>query len=167
MNQTFRQSLLVAAAVIGMSGAVLAATPDPVVDAKPAVATVSSATGVAAKDDEHNLTARVEQRIVDLHAKLQITAAQQPQWDRFTGVMRANARHMVQGFDARVVMLPTMTATESMQSYAKMAADHADDMQQLVPAFSALYLTMSDDQKHTTDAVFLNEAHGGDPKQAG
>jgi hypothetical protein len=184
MSKSFRQTLLIATAIVGMTVVASAATPDPTPAPKattaqtsPAVpvaptaaapmAPVAPAAAAAVKDDDHNLTARVEQRITDLHAKLQITAAQQPQWDKFTEVMRANARHMVAGFDARVQAMPTMTAPESMQSYAKIAADHADDMQKLVPAFTALYLTMSDDQKHVTDKVFLDEAHGGDPKPAG
>ena len=170
MTRSFRQTLLIATAVLAMGSVALAATPDPV--AAPAVATTTppsagSAAAPAQKDDDHNLTVRIEQRITDLHAKLHITAAQQPQWDRFTDVMRTNARNMVQGFDARVLALPSMTAVDSMQSYATMSAAHADDMQKLVQPFKALYLTMSDDQKHTTDKVFLDEAHGGDPKIAG
>lgn len=166
MTRSFRQTLLIATAIVAMGSVALAATPDPV--AAPAIAATSPlATASAQKDDDHNLTVRIEQRITDLHAKLQITAAQQPQWDRFIDVMRANARNMVQGFDARVLALPSMTAVDSMQSYATMATAHADDMQKLVPAFKALYLTMSDDQKHVTDKVFLDEAHGGDPKIAG
>ena len=161
MFRSFRQSLLVATAMLALSAAALAATP-PTAAPPNAVATAP-----VLQDEDHNLTVRVEQRITDLHTKLQITAAQQPQWDRFTEIMRTNARNMVQGFDARVMALPGMTAPDSLQSYATMAASHAADMQTLVPAFKALYLTMSDDQKRVTDKVFLDEAHGGDVKAAG
>ena len=170
MFRSFRYTLLIATAAIGMSVVATAATPDPVAATTGAVtppAAGSPAAGMAMADKDPNLVGRVEQRITDLHAKLQITAAQQPQWDRFTAVMRDNARSMVQGFDARVEKLPTMTAPESMQSYAAMSMEHATEMQKLVPAFTALYATMSDAQKKVTDTVFLDEAHGGQPKAAG
>jgi hypothetical protein len=170
MFRSFRYTLLIATAAIGMSVVATAAVPDPVAATTGAVAPANVATpaaGAAPVDKDPNLVGRVEQRITDLHAKLQITAVQQPQWDRFAAVMRDNARSMVQGFDARVEKLPTMTAPESMQSYATMAMEHATEMQKLVPAFSALYATMSDAQKKVTDTVFLDEAHGGQPKAAG
>ena len=163
MYRSFRYTLLIATAAIGMSVVATAAVPDPV-----ATTTTSPVpAAVAPVDKDPNLVGRVEQRITDLHAKLQITAAQQPQWDRFTAVMRDNASSMVKGFDARVEKLPTMTAPESMQSYATMSMEHATEMQKLVPAFTALYATMSDAQKKVTDTVFLDEAHGGQPKAAG
>ncbi len=170
MTGSFRHTLLIATAAFSLSLAATAATPDPVAATTGAVAApavTAPASGAAMADTDPNLVGRVEQRITDLHAKLQITPAQQPQWDRFTMVMRENARSMVKGFDARVEKLPTMTAPESMQSYATMSMEHANEMQKLVPAFTALYATMSDAQKKVTDTVFLDEAHGGDPKAAG
>ena len=170
MLRLFRYTLLIATAAIGMSVVATAATPDPVATATGAATpakVASPVTGAAVADKDPNLVGRVEQRITDLHAKLQITAAHQPQWDRFAMVMRDSARRMVSGFDARVEKLPTMTAPESMQSYATMAMEHATEMQKLVPAFTSLYATMSDAQKKVTDTVFLDEAHGGEPKAAG
>lgn len=170
MYRSFRYSLLIATAAIGMSVVATAAVPDPVAATTavvpPAVVTTPVA-GMAPVDKDPNLVGRVEQRITDLHQKLQITAAQEPQWGRFAAVMRDNASNMVKGFDARVDKLPTMTAPESMQSYATMSMEHATEMQKLVPAFTALYATMSDAQKKVTDTVFLDEAHGGQPKAAG
>ena len=165
MFRSFRYTLLIATAAIGMSVVATAAVPDPVAATTGAVTPAKVADPTASNDP--NLVGRVEQRITDLHRKLQITPAQQPQWERFTAVMRDNARSMVRGFDARVEKLPTMTAPESMNSYAAMSMEHAVEMQKLVPAFTALYATMSDAQKKVTDTVFLDEAHGGEPKAAG
>jgi periplasmic protein CpxP/Spy len=109
----------------------------------------------------HDMVDNVEQRIADLHAKLQITTAQQPQWDQFIQVMRDNAQSMDQTFQHRVQTMPAMTATENMQSYAQLASTNAQDVQKLVPAFQALYDTMSDTQKRTADQVFRDDAHHG------
>jgi hypothetical protein len=107
------------------------------------------------------MVGKVEQRITDLHARLQITPAQQPQWEQFIQVMRDNAQSMDQTFQHRVEAMPTMTATENMQSYALFASTNAQDVQKLVPAFQALYDTMSDTQKRTADQVFRDDAHHG------
>ena len=101
---------------------------------------------------------KIEQRINDLHARLQISPAQQSQWDNVTRVMRDNAREMDATFQQRLQALPNMTAAENLQSYAKVAAEHAQDMQKLAPAFQALYDTMSDNQKRTADRVFRADA---------
>ena len=37
---------------------------------------------------------RTEQRLADLHSKLQITPAQEPQWQKFAQAMRDNGRKM-------------------------------------------------------------------------
>jgi methyl-accepting chemotaxis protein len=62
-----------------------------------------------------------------------------------------------------VQALPTMTAADNVKSYAEVSAEHAKEMQKLVPAFQALYDTMSDSQKHVADQVFRNDAKGITP----
>jgi hypothetical protein len=101
----------------------------------------------------------VEQRITELHAKLAITAAEQPQWDQFVQVMRDNATTMDATAKQRAQAMPTMTAAENMQSYASIAMEHAQDMQKMVPAFQALYSSMTDSQKRMADQVFRTDAH--------
>ena len=51
-----------------------------------------------------------------------------------------------------------MTALENLQSYAAVAAEHAQEVQKLVPAFQTLYDTMSDSQKRRADTVFRDDA---------
>ncbi len=72
--------------------------------------------------------------------------------------MREDAQTMDGVFQHRMQALPTMTAPEDMESYATIAQAHAQEMQKLVPAFEALYATMSDSQKHNADLVFRSGA---------
>jgi hypothetical protein len=101
----------------------------------------------------------VENRIRDLHSRLRITGAQQPQWDAFTQVMRENAAHMQQVFAERS-HLPAMSALDDLRSYAAIAEAHAEDMQRLVPAFQALYDALSPEQKRLADATFRQFQRG-------
>jgi len=100
----------------------------------------------------------IEQHIDRLHAQLQITPAQQQQWDQFAQVMRDNAANMRQAVEQRGTQLATMNAAQDMQSYAQLAEQHAQDMQKLSAAFQTLYDSMSSEQKQTADAVFRGRA---------
>jgi hypothetical protein len=157
---SFRQTVIATTAIIGVSAIATAAPPpagDPaaVHPSSPSVTQGQSGAG-------HNVAAKIELRITDLHAKLLISPAQQPQWDKFAQVMRDNARSMDEAFQQRVQVIPTMTAPANMASYAHVAEDHAQRMQMLVPAFQALYDTMSDNQKRTADQVFRDVNHHRD-----
>lgn len=101
--------------------------------------------------------ARVEARINELHNKLRITPAQQPQWDAFTAVMRENAQHTDEAVAGRRDPL-TMTALEEMRAYTAIASTHAADMQKMLPVFEALYTSMSPEQQKLADAVFHHQA---------
>jgi periplasmic protein CpxP/Spy len=163
MRISFRQTAIATTAIIGLSAFAAAAAPpagDPTATA-PAAATSGQSAATHHPGVHHSMVGKVEQRITDLHAKLQITPAQQPQWDQFIQVMRDNAQSMDQTFQQRVQAMPTMTATANMQSYALLASTNAQDVQKLVPAFQALYDTMSDTQKRTADQVFRDDAHHG------
>jgi protein CpxP len=168
MRTTLRQIVLVTTAIVGLTGFAAVAAP-PTAGDPTAIRSVATTSGpsTAKADVGHNMAAKIEQRITDLHTRLQISPAQQPQWDQFTQVMRDNARDMDQTFQHRVQTLPGMTATENMQSYAQVSMAHAQDMQKLVPAFQALYGTMSDNQKRITDQVFRDDAHHGDQARRG
>lgn len=108
-------------------------------------------TGAVGKRD---IVTNVEQRITDLHKKLMISPAQRSQWDRFVQVMRENASAMDRAFKTHAGTLATIPAVENMQSYAQVTAEHAQDLQKLVPSFQGLYASMSVSQKHTADEVF-------------
>ena len=90
----------------------------------------------------------------DLHHNLGITAAQRTQWRDFAQVMRDNAEAIDAILKERSANITTMNAVDDLRSYQKLADAHADGMKKLVPAFEALYNTMSDEQKKNADAVF-------------
>jgi len=101
---------------------------------------------------------RVERRIKELHTQLQITPAEEPQWNEFAQVMRENARDMDQAFMQRAQLYPTMNAVQNMQSYEQISEEHAQRVQKLVPAFQKLYDAMPDQQKRLADQVFRANA---------
>ena len=103
-------------------------------------------------------TDRVEARIKSLHDRLKITAAQETQWAAVADAMRDNARTM----DAAIQQRETakaMTAVDDLKAYQAIADAHAQGLQKLIPAFDALYASMSDDQKKNADAVFSRGRH--------
>jgi hypothetical protein len=101
---------------------------------------------------------RVEEHIKKLRAELQITAAEEPQWQQFVNVMRENAKDMDQMFSKRAAQYSTMNALQNMQSYAEISEAHARHVQKLVPAFETLYDAMPAPQKQLTDEVFRANA---------
>ena len=99
----------------------------------------------------------VEKRIDDLHTQMKITSQQAPQWDAFAQTMRDNAAKTDQAFRDRAHKLPSENADDAMKSYAELAQLHADNMQKLAASFSALYATLSDEQKKIADPLFRND----------
>ena len=94
---------------------------------------------------------RVEKHIADLQRRMRITPAQQPQWDALTAIMRQNARHQETLHSSAAT---ARSATDMLRAYAATVQGHAADMQRLVPAFDALYATMTPDQRAAADRVF-------------
>jgi hypothetical protein len=104
--------------------------------------------------------AQVEKRIAALHSQLHITAAQQAQWDQFAQVMRDNASAFGQAMEDRAGKAKSMSAVDSLQSYAELAAMHAQNVQKLATAFQTLYGTLSDEQMKAADVAFRRPMHG-------
>jgi hypothetical protein len=99
------------------------------------------------------LASQIEAQITELRKRLHITPAQQPQWDAFAQVMRENAARMEQFLRDR----PTpqkLNAVDSLRAYTALARVHAESMQQLLPAFEALYSAMAADQQRLADQAF-------------
>ena len=96
----------------------------------------------------------VEVRIKELQAKLHITPTQESLWQNVTQVMRDNAQTMDALTQARIDKAKTMTAVDNLQSYSSIVEAHAEGLKKFVPAFEALYASMSDAQKHQADNVF-------------
>ena len=96
----------------------------------------------------------VEARIKELQAKLHITPTQEALWQNVTQIMRDNAQTMDALTQARTDKVKTMTAVDNLQSYSVIVEAHAEGLKKFVPAFEALYASMSDAQKHQADNVF-------------
>jgi len=107
----------------------------------------------------------VEARIRDLHKKLHITAAQKPQWDALTLVMRDNAQAMVDLQKQRASDAQSMSAVDVVKSYQTVIEAHEAGMKKFVPPFEALYGAMSDAQKKTADSLFRSRARVSAAKQ--
>ena len=126
-----------------------------------AAETGAAATGAAAEPNtpaSGPMMARVEQRIATLHAQLQITAAEEPQWQEFAKVMRANAQKMEENASKRAAKFQSLSAVENMKSYADMAVEHGQNVQRLAAAFEIVYNLMSPNQKKLADTVFRERA---------
>lgn len=163
MRISFRSGVVVTTAIIGLTAMAAVAAP---AGAKDPVTTTGSQAQVAPAT-EQSMEAKVDQRIKELHAKLQITSAQEPEWQKFAQTMRDNARKMDQAFETRIDQMQSMNAMDNMKSYAQLSEQHAQDVQALLPPFEALYASMSESQKHTADQVFREDANRGAPAQHG
>ena len=166
MLTSLRQTVFATTAIIGLSAFAAAAAPPAAGNptaAPPAAAVSGQAAAPATPAVHRSQESTVEQRIADLHARMKITPEEEVQWGQFAQVMRDNAVAIDQAFQSRVKALPTMTAADDVKSYAGLSAEHAQNMQKLVPVFQALYDSMPDGQKHLADQVFRANANHSAP----
>ena len=99
-------------------------------------------------------TDRVEARVAELRSKLKITPDQEDKWNNVTQVMRENAQKLDSLTQTRIQTANKMTAVEDLNSYSQIADAHAEGLKKFIPAFQALYDSMSDAQKKQADAMF-------------
>ena len=102
--------------------------------------------------------ARVEARIKAMHRRLHITSAQDTQWNAVAQVMRDNAQTIGDLREEGVEQSQSMTAIDQLKSYEAITDAQAAGIRKFIPAFQALYDTMSDTQKKTADTVFRSRA---------
>jgi protein CpxP len=106
----------------------------------------------------------VEQEVTELRDRLHITPAQQPQFDAFAEILRKNAQEL----DALMQQkAPKANAVEDMRFYLQFTEAQAEGLKRLLPAFQALYDSLSDQQKRAADAVMGNAAQPGEPPRQG
>jgi hypothetical protein len=105
--------------------------------------------------------ARVEQRIADLHSKLQITSAQEDQWNKFADVMRDNGRTIGDLYRQRMAQSATTSALDDMKQWEQITQAQADGTKHLVEAFEPLYASLSPAQKKLADASFHQSRRDG------
>jgi hypothetical protein len=101
----------------------------------------------------------VDTRINNLHARLQITAAQESLWQPVAQIMRDNASTMDSLRQTRAADANSMSAVDDLRSYGQVIDAHADGVKKLTSAFEALYNSMSDTQKSNADLIFRSDHH--------
>lgn len=96
----------------------------------------------------------LETRISQLHQQLKITPEQEKKWDAVAKVMRSNAESSRSLVVERRKDEANMTAVADLNAYADIAELHAKNTRKMAKVFSALYDSMSADQKKAADEVF-------------
>ncbi|MFA5172131.1 MAG: Spy/CpxP family protein refolding chaperone [Sulfuriferula sp.] len=112
---------------------------------------------LAADHDMHQ--DRTELRIKTMHTKLKITPAEEIRWGKVADAMRADAKHMDALIQARSEHAKGMTAVDDLKSYSEITEARADGVKKLIPVFSDLYASMSDEQKKAADNLFRHGEH--------
>jgi protein CpxP len=93
----------------------------------------------------------VEANIANLRQRLQITPAQEPQFNAVANVMRENARA-----EASAPQQPPAgaTAVDDLRAYIRYGETELAGLKKMLPALEALYATLSPAQKKAADAAF-------------
>jgi hypothetical protein len=110
---------------------------------------------------------RVEARIKSLRTQLKITAAQETQWNAVVQVMRDNAKVVSDLVVDREKRQGSLNAIDDLRTYEGIAEAHVAGVKKLIPAFQALYDTMSDAQKKNADTVFQRQPRRSSAKKSG
>ena len=130
----------------------------------PAASTAKTAT-MSSTESATTLSAKVEQRIADMHATLQITKSQEHVWDRFADVMLSNAKAMDTLLADNAGKEATQNAEQILQAYAEITQQHAANVQKLTMSFEKLYTALSPAQKKAADEMFRTTAERHEQKQ--
>jgi phage protein D len=105
-----------------------------------------------------------ETQIKQLQGALNITDVQKELWNNLTQVMRENAKDMDAFTDTRTKEraegTKTRNAVEHLKLHSQITEAQLDQMKKLIPPFEALYSSMSDEQKKSTDTIFRTGAYG-------
>jgi hypothetical protein len=147
---SFRRTALVAAASLIAGALAFAQTPN-AAERHVAQAAQAAQPQAGAKPAAKSY---VETRIKSLHDQLKITAAEEPKWNAVADAMRDNAQAVGTLISARAKKEKGMSAVDNLKSYEAIAQAHLDGIQELLPAFEALYADMPAAQKKLADTVF-------------
>jgi hypothetical protein len=99
----------------------------------------------------------IEANIASLHQRLQITPAQEAQFDTLANVMRQNARAEA---SAPQPPAPNASAVDYLRAEIQYDEVELAGLKRFLPALEALYATLSPTQKQTANAIF-REGPGG------
>ncbi len=102
----------------------------------------------------------VDGLIQHLHDNLMITHSQEQLWQAVAKIMRENADTLNALAKTRAERADTANAIDDLKSYAEISEAHANGTKRLLPAFEALYNSMSAEQKQKADAEFRGHYRG-------
>jgi periplasmic protein CpxP/Spy len=105
----------------------------------------------------------VERQITDLRRKLNITPAQQAQFDALAQAMRQNAEAM-STLAQQEPQNAKPNAVEAIRAAGRFAGAEAEGLKQLLPPLQALYESLSDQQKRAADQVFASSPEPEQPQ---
>jgi protein CpxP len=141
-----------------LTGALLAATSVLAQTTAPAAPPAAEATQTAKPHPD------VEKRITQLRTTLKITPSETKAFDDFVQVMRENADKIDALIQEHRQNAATLSAVDQLKVYQSLAQAHAEEMQNLVPAFSQLYDALTPEQKKIADEDFRNFSNGRPPR---
>ncbi len=101
-----------------------------------------------------------ETQIKRLQGALTITKAQEELWITLTQVMRSNAKDMDAFTKERAENTKAMNSVERIRLHSEITEAHLDQLKKFLTPFEALYSSMSDEQRKSTDAIFQTRLNG-------
>ena len=101
-----------------------------------------------------------ETRIKLLSDALKITDSQTAAWNTVTQVMRENAKGMDALRKERKDVAATLNAVDRLKFHSQISETQLEQLKKLIPPFEALYVSMSVEQKASTDAIMQTGRHG-------
>ena len=136
--------LLRFAAFAFLGSAVIASVSQPTfAGASPQVLLAQGQPAVQPQNAEANISA--------LHQRLQITPAQESQFNAVANAMRENARAEA---SAPQRPAPGASAVDDLRAYIRYSEVELAGLKKMLPALEALYATLSPTQKRAADAAF-------------
>ena len=108
---------------------------------------------------------QMRERLQQVHDRLAITPAQQPQWDAVVAVLRDNARSMRANPATAAIRSGHLTAVQELHAASDLAHARADALQRMIPPVEALYATLSPEQQHTADETLAKAMHAGNGRR--
>ena len=123
---------------------------------------VSAATAKKKAPEVSRTTAveHTEARIKQLDDALKFTDSQKELWNNVTLVMRDNAKGMDALRKERKDVAATLNAVDRLKFHSQISETQLEQLKRLIPPFEALYVSMSVEQKASTDAIMQTGRHG-------
>ena len=130
----------------------------------------TGATGTAGQQRQfRSASERVEARIAFIQQTLQITSAQQPQFDTFANVLRKQARTLDERIQQRRAQMQqgaapaNVTAIDRLERMQRMTAERYNQLGEVIAAAKPLYDSLSVEQKQAADQLLARRGGRGGP----